>query len=214
MNALQLTMTYIVNRGFSVADGKDTDQQTACEDPDLVQCSVEVVDEAAKQRLRVKEELYNAYRGCHFENVAKRFIKPDLGDIGQQVCGAGIGDLQTQGFENERWCFSWGGTCVDSRKDCAALQTQKPSVSKTCTFLDLTTQTDVPDRAWEEEVTGGDPRSTRDPKSSSNSSFWLRQSDATSRLGPDLVPPTGPELMMKCQCKNPKRHMFLLHTLR
>ena len=32
-----------------------------CENPDLAQCSVEVVDEAAKQRLRVKEESYKAY---------------------------------------------------------------------------------------------------------------------------------------------------------
>ena len=28
------------------------------------------------------------------------------------------------------------------------------------TFLDLTTQADAPDDAWEEEVTGWDPRST------------------------------------------------------
>ena len=52
-------------------------------------------------------------------------------------------------------------------------------------FLDLTTQTDAPDDAWEEEITGWDPRSTRDPNSSS--SFWPYQPDATSRLGPDLV---------------------------
>ena len=38
------------------------------------------------------------------------------------------------------------------------------------TFLDLTTQTDAPDDAWEEEITGWDPRSTRDP--SSSSSCW------------------------------------------
>ena len=37
------------NRGFSRAD------------PDLAQCSVELVDVAAKQRLRVKEESYKAY---------------------------------------------------------------------------------------------------------------------------------------------------------
>ena len=40
------------------------------------------------------------------------------------------------------------------------------------TSLDLTTQTDAPDDAWEV------------------SSFWPHQSDATSRLGPDLVPPS------------------------
>ena len=32
-------------------------------------------------------------RSCHFENVAKKFIKPDFGGIGQQVNGAGTGDL-------------------------------------------------------------------------------------------------------------------------
>ena len=55
------------------------------------------------------------------------------------------------------------------------------------TFLDLTTQPDAPDDAWEEEITALDPRSTRDPGNSS--SFWPHQSDATSRLGPDLMPP-------------------------
>ena len=34
------------------------------------------------------------------------------------------------------------------------------------TFLDLTTQTNAPDFAWEEEITGWDPRITRDPSSS------------------------------------------------
>ena len=59
------------------------------------------------------------------------------------------------------------------------------------TFLDLTTLTDAPDDdAWEEEITGCDPRSTRDP--SSSSSFWPHQSDATSRLGLDLLPPSRP----------------------
>ena len=52
------------NRGFSpwqlLLEKTPTDK-TACEDPDLAQCSVEVVDEAAKQRLRVKEESYKAY---------------------------------------------------------------------------------------------------------------------------------------------------------
>ena len=56
------------------------------------------------------------------------------------------------------------------------------------TFLDLTTQTDAPDDAWEDEITGWEPRSTRDP--SSSSSYWPHQADATSRLGPDLMPPS------------------------
>ena len=56
------------------------------------------------------------------------------------------------------------------------------------TFLDLTTQTDAPDDAWEEEIIGWNTRSTRD--SSSGSSFWSQQPDSTSRLEPDLVPPS------------------------
>ena len=52
------------NRGFSpwqLLFGKTPTDKTACKDPDLAQCSVELVDEAAKQRLRVKEESYKAY---------------------------------------------------------------------------------------------------------------------------------------------------------
>ena len=36
------------------------------------------------------------------------------------------------------------------------------------TFLDLTTQTDAPDGAWKDEITGWNPRSTRDSSSSSS----------------------------------------------
>ena len=35
---------------------------------------------------------HTSRRNCHFENVTKRFIKPDLGGNGQQVNGVGIGD--------------------------------------------------------------------------------------------------------------------------
>ena len=82
------------NREFSPSHlllGKTPTDKSVCENPDLAQCSVEVVDEAAKQRLRVKER--TSKRSCHFENVAKRFIKPDLGGFGQQVNGAGIRGL-------------------------------------------------------------------------------------------------------------------------
>ena len=171
-------------------------------------------------------------RNCHFENVAKKSIKPDLGDIGQQVNGAGIGDLantrvrewkvvffldqHVYWFKNEKRplkAFVWKvlsgsqgvlllfgvlySTCVlfqSLRKDCAALRTQNQFSFQDLvrrlphsTFLDLTTQTDVPDDAWEDEITSWNQRSTRDP--SSGSSFWP-QSDATSRLGPDLMPPS------------------------
>ena len=43
---------------------KTPSDKSTCEHPYLAQCtscSVEVVDEAAKQRLRVKEESYKAY---------------------------------------------------------------------------------------------------------------------------------------------------------
>ena len=55
MSALLLTTTCI-----------QIDRQASpfCENPDLAQYSVEVVDEAAKQRLRVKEESYKAYISC------------------------------------------------------------------------------------------------------------------------------------------------------
>ena len=52
------------NRGFSpwqLLLGKTPTDKSVCENPDLAQCSVEDVDEAAKQRLRVKEESYKAY---------------------------------------------------------------------------------------------------------------------------------------------------------
>ena len=51
--------------------------------------------EAAKQRLRVKEESYKAYveEELSLRKRRKKFIKPVLGGIGQQVNGAGIGDL-------------------------------------------------------------------------------------------------------------------------
>ena len=51
------------NRGFSLWQlllGKTLTDKSVRENPDLAQCSVEVVDEAAKQR-RVKEESYKAY---------------------------------------------------------------------------------------------------------------------------------------------------------
>ena len=41
--------------------GKTPIDKSVSENPDLTQCSVQVVDEAAKQRLRVKEESYKAY---------------------------------------------------------------------------------------------------------------------------------------------------------
>ena len=51
-------------RGFSpwqLLLGKTPSDKSICENPDLAQCNVEVVEEAAKQRLRVKEESCKAY---------------------------------------------------------------------------------------------------------------------------------------------------------
>ena len=51
------------NRRFlwQLLPGKTPSDKSICENPDLARCSVELVDEAAKQRLRVKEESYKAY---------------------------------------------------------------------------------------------------------------------------------------------------------
>ena len=52
-----------LNRGFfpwQLLLEKTPSDKSVCESPDLAQCSVEVVDEAAKQRLRLKEEWYKA----------------------------------------------------------------------------------------------------------------------------------------------------------
>ena len=80
------------------------------------------------------------------------------------------------------------------------------------TFLDLTTQTDAPDDAWEEQITGWDPRNTRDP--SSSSSFWPHQPDVTSRLGRDLVPPSRPMRAEDEMSVQENKHVFPYHILR
>ena len=85
------------NRGFSpwqLLRGKTPTDKSLCENPDLAQCSVEVVDEAAKQRLRVKEESYKAYIEEELSLRKRREeIHQPLGGIGHQVTGAGIGEL-------------------------------------------------------------------------------------------------------------------------
>ena len=64
MNALQLTMTHIETvdslRDSCCLEKTPTDK-TACEDLDLAQCSVELVDEAAKQRPPCEGRVYKAY---------------------------------------------------------------------------------------------------------------------------------------------------------
>ena len=107
-------------RGFSpwqLLLGKTPTDKTACEDPDLAQCSVELVDEAAKQRLRVKEESYKAYVE---EELSLRKRRKEIHQArpwrhwakGERCWYWRSGK---QGFENEKWCFSWTDTCIDSR---------------------------------------------------------------------------------------------------
>ena len=73
---------------MAVAVGRKTPtDKSVCENPDPAQCSVEVVDEAAKQRLRVKEGSYKAYIEEELspsQNVAKKFIKPILEALGSR----------------------------------------------------------------------------------------------------------------------------------
>ena len=57
-------MTYIQNEDYlrgSYCWEKTPTEKSVCENPDLAQCSVEVVDQAAKQRLREKEESYKPH---------------------------------------------------------------------------------------------------------------------------------------------------------
>ena len=65
MSALLLTTTCIEFedslRGSCCCERHRQTSRSVCENPDLASCSVEVVDGAAKQRLRVKEESYKAY---------------------------------------------------------------------------------------------------------------------------------------------------------
>ena len=216
------------NRGFSpwqLLMGKTPTDKTVCEDPDLAQCSVEVVDEAAKQRLRVKEESCKAYIK---EELSLRKRRKDIHQA-----------RPWRHWAAGEWCWYWrsgkhkgsrlkGGVflglarvLIQERETtaegvrmkgvvwitentslvrcavqhlCALSESEKrlyriagtESISfqdlvkrlPHSTFLDLTTQTDAPNDAWEKEITLWDLRSTRD--SSSSSSFWPHQSDATS----------------------------------
>ena len=216
---------------MAVAAEKTPTDKTVCEHPDLAQCSVEVVDEAAKLCLRVNEESYKAYikeelslrkrrkeihqappwrhwaagEWCWYWRSGKHkgsrmkggvFLGParvllqerETTAEGVRVKGVvwitegtffircAVQHLRSLSKSEKRWC-SIADTGAINFQD---LVTRMPH----STFLDLTTLTDAPDDdAWEEEITGWDPRSTRDP--SSSSSFWPHQSDATSRLGPD-----------------------------
>ena len=222
------------NRGFSPCQlllGKTPTDKTVCEDPDLAQCSVEVVDEAAKQRLRVKEESYKAYieeelslrkrrkeihqarpwrhwtarEWCWYWRSGKHkgsrmkggvFLEPARVLIQERETTAEGVRMKgvvwiTEGTSLVRCAVQHMRSLSESEKRLCSIADTKSTNSQDIvrrlphsTFPGLTTQTDAPDDAWE----GWDPRSTRDP--SSSSSFWPHQSDTTSRLGPDLMSPS------------------------
>ena len=63
---------------MAVAVGIETPtDRSVCKTLDLAQCSVAVVDEVAKQRLRAKEESYNAYIVAEFSDSI-HFDKQDV----------------------------------------------------------------------------------------------------------------------------------------
>ena len=215
--------------------GKTPTDKLVYENPDLAQCSVEVVDEAAKQRLRVKEESYKAYieeelslrkrrreihqarpwrhwaaaewcwhwrSGKHKGSRTKGgvFLGPthvmpqERETTGEGVRMKGVFWI-TEGTYLVRCAVQHLRSLSESEKRlCSIADTEAISFQDLVRrlphskFLDLTTQTDAPDGAREQEITGWDPRSNP----SSGSSLWPQQPGATSRLGPDLVPQCRP----------------------
>ena len=109
------------NRGFSpwqLLLGQTPTDKTACEDPDLAQCSVELVDEAAKQRLRVKEESYKAYIE---EELSLRKRRKEIHQARPWRHWA-AGEWcwywrsgEHKGSRMKGGVFSWTGTWIDSR---------------------------------------------------------------------------------------------------
>ena len=105
---------------MAAAAGKDTVRQADLrENLDLAQCkcSVEVVDEAAKQRLCVKEESYKAYieeelslRKCH-EDIHQVRLRRHWA-AGEWCWCWKSGNHR---FQNEGWCVPWSSPCVTSR---------------------------------------------------------------------------------------------------
>ena len=92
---------------MAVAAGKDTVRQVELQKI-LILLSVEVVDEAAKHRLRVKEESYKAYIK---EELSLRKRRKEIHQAQpwwhwQQANGAGIGDLaNTRGSRKKSGVF-------------------------------------------------------------------------------------------------------------
>ena len=165
------------NRGFSpwqLLLGKTPTDKSVFESPDQAQCSVEIVDEAAKQRLRVKEESYKAYIE---EELSLRKRRRDIHQARPWRHWA-AGD----------WCWYWrSGKHADT--DASSFQDLVRRLPRS-TFLDLTTQIDALDDVGKKKSLVGTREAHEIPAVAT--CFWSHQPDATSRLGPDLVPPSRP----------------------
>ena len=227
MNAPLLTMIYIEiedSRPWQLLLGKTPTDKSVCENPDLAQCSVELVDEAAKQRLRVKEESCKADIEEELSLRKRRKVihqaRPWRHWAASEWCwhwrsgkhkgsrmkgGVFLGparvlfqerDTTAEGVRMKRVGSQKAlllvdvlySTCIPfpspRKRLCSIANTEAINFQDLVrrlphsTSLDLTTQTDAPDDAWEEEIAGWNPRSTRDP--SSGSSLRPQQPDVTS----------------------------------
>ena len=109
------------NRGFSSRHlllGKTPTDKSVCENPDLAQCSVEVVNEAAKHRLSVKEESYKTHieDGLSLRKRRKEIhqARPRRHWAAGEWCWYWRSGKH-KGSRVKGGVFSWSSTCVPSR---------------------------------------------------------------------------------------------------
>ena len=159
------------------------------------------MDEAASQRLRVKEESYKAYieeelslrkrrreiHGCWRSGKHKGSRMNGGVFLGSERVLLQKRETTAEGVRIKSVVWITEGTslvrcAVQHLRSLSQSEKRLCSISDTesisfqdfvgrlphSTFLDLTTQTDAPDDAWEKVFTGWDPRSTRDPSSASS----------------------------------------------
>ena len=170
------------NRGFSLWQlllGKTPTDKSVCENPDLAQCSVEVVDEAAKQRKEIHQarpwKHWAAGEWCWYWRSGKHKGSRMKGAVFTGPARASLQERETTAEGVRMKGVVWiteGASLVR----CAVqhLRSLSESEKRLCSiadteairfqdlvgrlphsiFLDLTTQTDAPDDAWEEEITG------------------------------------------------------------
>ena len=107
------------NRGFSpwqLLLGNTPTDKPVCENPDLAQCSVEVVDEDAKQRLCVKEKVVQSVhrRGAVTSKTSQRNSSSwTLEALGAACEWCFLLEIwQTQGFESEVVCSLGRHACL------------------------------------------------------------------------------------------------------